>query len=158
MNRIFNRILNLMAFLAGLLLVIQMLIVCWEVSMRYFFNSPTSWVIEIAGYTVLWIPFLGAPWILMKEGHVRMDLFLSHLSRKNQIRLNILTSCIAVITCLIVTWFGIEVVLYLYQTNFRTETGLMLPKWPLISIIPISTFLLCIEYVRRMSSLLKRGQ
>jgi len=150
LDRIFDRILDISAFSAGILLVFQILIVCWEVVMRYFFNSPTIWVVEISGYTVLWIPLLGAAWALRQGSHVRMDLITEQLSPKSMSVLNMITAVIAAIICLVITFFGIKVGIDLYQTNFLTQTGLMLPKWPLVAIIPLSTLLLFIEFLRKV--------
>lgn len=150
LDRIFDRILDIVAFLAGILLVFQMLIVCLEVVMRYFFNSPTVWVVEVSGYAVLCIPLLGAAWALRQGSHVRMDLITGQLSPKSLSVLNLITAVIAAIICLVITFFGIKVVIDLYQTNFLTQTGLMLPKWPLVAIIPLSTLLLFIEFLRKI--------
>ena len=46
----------------------------------------------------------------------------------------------------------------LYQTGERTETYLMLTKWPLMAIIPLSTFFLLIELLRRLCLLLAAGE
>ena len=154
MSRAFDHVLNITALLAGMLVVFQMLIVCWDVILRYFFNSPTSWVPEISAYTVLWIPFLAAGWILRRDGHVKMDLLLGRLRPNARSELNIVTSSIAAIVCLILTYYGVKVVIDLYRTNFHTQTGLMLPKWPIISVIPLSTYLLFVEQLRRIKRLL----
>ena len=49
---------------ATLIFVAMMLVVCAEVLLRYGFNSPISWVVEISEYALLWITFLGAAWVL----------------------------------------------------------------------------------------------
>jgi TRAP-type C4-dicarboxylate transport system permease small subunit len=46
-NAVFDRVLDITAFLGGALLVFLILSVCWEVVLRYFFNKPTSWVVEV---------------------------------------------------------------------------------------------------------------
>ena len=138
-------------FLAGLLLIFQMLSVCFEVVSRYFFNSPTSWVVEITSYMVLWVPFLSGAWVLRKGAHVRMDLLIENMHRKIRVALFLITSIMAAAVCLIITWYGMKVVIDLYQLGFRTQTVLMLPKWPIISIIPIGTFLFFIQFLRMIS-------
>ncbi len=153
LDSIFDSILDASAFLAGILLVFQMLSVCWEVVMRYFFNSPTIWVMEICGYTLLWIPFLSAAWALREGYHVKMDIITVHLSPKSLSVLNMITAVIAAVICFIITFFGIKVAIDLHQTNFLTQTGLMLPKWPIVAIIPVSTLLLFIEFLRKIYKL-----
>jgi len=150
LNQIFDRTLDIAMFIAGLLLIFQMLSVCLELILRYFFNSPTSWVMEMSAYVVLWVPFLGGAWVLKKDGHVRMDLLIGNVSPKIRAILILITSVIAAVTCLIITWYGIKVVMDLYETRFRTQTVLMLPKYPIMAIIPLSTFLFFIEFLRKI--------
>lgn len=158
MNRFFDGILLTTATLAGAMIVFQMLSICWEVIMRYFFNSPSIWVVEIAAYSALWIPFLGAPLILKNGGHVKMDLLLDLIEMKYRRRLNLITSFAAGIICLIVMYYGIVIVIDLYQSDFKTQTVLMLPKWPIISVIPLSMCLLFFEFLRRTIRLVKNEE
>ena len=65
---LYNRIVDLGAILAGVLLIFLMLSVTLEVGLRYFLGRPTSWVVEICGYTLLYIPFLAAAWVLRTDG------------------------------------------------------------------------------------------
>jgi TRAP-type C4-dicarboxylate transport system permease small subunit len=155
-NTIFDRILDITVSIAGLLLVFQMLSVCLEVVLRYFFNSPTIWVVEITSYMVLLVPFLSGAYVLKKGAHVRMDLLIKTMRSDIRLIFFVVTSLIAMVVCLVVTWYGIKVVADLYQTGFRTQTFLMLPKWPIISIIPLGTLLFFIEFMRQISSSLSK--
>ena len=149
-NAVFDRILDITAFLGGALLVFLILSVCWEVVLRYFFNRPTVWVVEIAGYIVLWVPFLVSSWVLKRGAHIRMDLLISELSPKARAVFDTITFAIAAVICFIITWYGVVVVVDLYQTQFITQTFLRLLKWPIIAVIPLSTFLLFIEFLRKI--------
>ena len=69
-----------------------------------------------------------------------------------------ITAVIEAIICLVITFFVIKVVIDLYQTNFLTQTGLMLPKWPLMVILPLSTLLMFIEFVRIIWRMMKTNK
>ena len=153
-SSIFNRILDGTALLSGALIIFLIIIVCCEVALRYFFNRPTTWVTEFGAYIMLWAPFLVAAYVLRAGKHVTMDMLLQSLSSRAQRILNLMTSSLAVIACVLITFFGIRVVVELYQTSERTETYLMLIKWPIMGIIPLSTFFLLIEFLRRICLLL----
>lgn len=43
----------------SLLLIILMLVIVYDVTMRYIFVSPTSWGVELSGILLLGIGFLG---------------------------------------------------------------------------------------------------
>ena len=142
-------VLRIFMFLAGILLVFLMLSVGLEVCLRYFFGRPTSWVVEIAGYILFYIPFLVGAWILKNEGHVRMDLFISLLEPRGQYLLNGVMSIVGALVCLILTFFGIKVSLYLAEMDFKTPTILMLPKSPIMVIMFVGTFLMTLQFIRR---------
>jgi TRAP-type C4-dicarboxylate transport system permease small subunit len=147
LNRIYNSIIGLGALLAGLLLIFLMLSVTLDVALRYFFGHPTSWVVEIAGYSLLFIPFLVAAWVLKRDGHVTMDLLLQRLGPKTQALFNAITSFVSALICLIITWHGIRVTLYFFKLGYKTPTVLMLPKSIIISIIFIGSFFLSIQFL-----------
>ena len=95
-----------MAAIAGLLLVFMMFSICYEVVLRYFLFSPLTWVTEISEYILLYATFLGAPWALKKEAHVKVDIVLARLGFKTQRIVNMATSLIGIGVCLVLVWFG----------------------------------------------------
>jgi len=146
LNKIYNRILDICALLAGILLIFMMLSVTLEVALRYFLGRPTSWAVEICGYILLFIPFLVAAWVQRREEHVRMDLLLSRLGPKAQSLLNAITSFGSAVICLVLTWYGLKITVYFFKLGYQTPTILMLPKSMIIAIIFVGSFLLCIQF------------
>lgn len=148
-ERTYAWVLNIFVLLAGLLLIFLMLSVGLEVCLRYFFGRPTSWVVEIAGYILLYIPFLVGPWVLKNEGHVKMDLFFNFLRPKTQYFLNTVTSIFGALICFVLTIYGIKVSLYLAEMDYKTPTILMLPKSLIIAIIFMGSFLMALQFILR---------
>lgn len=146
-NKIYNRVIELGALIAGVLLIFLMLSVTLEVTLRYFLGRPTSWVGEICGYILLYIPFLVAAWVLRKDGHVRMDLVIITLSPKTQSLLNAITSFVCAAICFLLTWYGIKVTLYFSNLGYKTPTVLMLPKSIIIAVIFVGSFLLAVQFL-----------
>ncbi len=62
----FDRIIDWMAAFAGVVLIFTTLAVCYGISMRFFFRSPSIWVAQTTEYALLWMVFLGATWLLLK--------------------------------------------------------------------------------------------
>lgn len=151
-SKAFDKILVFFVAIAGIMVIILAIIVSLEVVLRYFFGKPTSWVVEISEYILLFIPFLVGAWVLQKEGHVKMDLFLVRLNEKNRNLAISITSFTSAIICAILTFFGIKTAIYFYQVGYKTPTVLNLPKYILISIIFIGMALLCVQFIRRFYS------
>ncbi len=139
----------LLAILAGLLIIFLMLTVTYEVVVRYFLGQSLIWTVEITGYILLYVTFLSAAWLLGREEHVKMDLVLNRLSPKAQAILNTITSVIGAIICLIIVWFGIKVTWQFYQLGYLATSELRPPQFLIILIIPVGSFLLFIQFLRR---------
>ena len=112
---IFDRTINILTVAAIVILVFVMLSVCAEVILRYFLNRPLIWVVQVTENSLLYIAFLGAAWVLKREGHVKMDLVLNRLNPATQYLMNSITSIIGAIICLVITWYGVKVCWDLYQ-------------------------------------------
>ena len=144
--KILDRIIDIGAIIAGILVIFLMLSVSLEVTLRYFFGRPTIWVVEIAEYVLVYIPFLVAAWVLKRGGHVRMDLVLNRFSPKNQYLLNAITSFTGAVICFILTWSGVKATLC--YVGYKTPTPLMMPKSLIIAVIFVGTFLLFVQFLR----------
>jgi C4-dicarboxylate transporter DctQ subunit len=155
---VFDFILDLFAGLAAILIVILMVGVTAQVCMTYFLNRPVIWVIEIAQYCLVFITFLGSPWVLKHRGHVMMDLWVERLGVGMEARVRGLTSIIGMITCLIVTWYGVRVGWDYFQISFTYSDSdlIRVPAYLLVSVIPVSAFLMSIEFFRTAYQCLDR--
>lgn len=146
---IFDQGNNVLAFFASILIIVMMLIVVYEIFIRRFLNSPTIWTAEVTRYILLWITFLSAAWLLREEGHVKMDILLDRLNPRAQSILNIITSSICTIICLIITWYAGKVTWDQLQSGFLMPGLWSPPKWPIMAIIPVGFFLLFVQFMRR---------
>jgi len=146
---IFDHVLGGMVCIACVILGCTMLIVCTAVVMRYFLSSPIRWVFDVSEYALLWLTFLGAAWVLEKEGHIKLDLVLTRLSPKNLALFGIITSILGTVVCLVIAWYSGQVALDYFQRGVLMSKAIMVPKAPIFIIIPIGSFLLFIQFLRR---------
>lgn len=149
---ILNRINDSLAILAGILVIYMMLSVSYEVVMRYFLNRPTSWVVDIASLAILYFTFLGAAWLLRKDGHVYMDMLLIRLRPRIQSLINIITSILGAFVCFALAWYGTKLTWEHFQEGIYTWGVLSLPSPLSLFIIPAGFFLLFIQFLIRAYS------
>lgn len=72
------------------LIVFIMLTMTFEVTMRYVFNAPTIWSYDVT-YMLGGAFFLfPASYVLLHEGHVRVDVFYSKFSRRRKTLVDII--------------------------------------------------------------------
>lgn len=149
-NSIFDRILNVLAFLAAATIIFTMLLVTAEVVMRYFLNLSLVWGVEITEYLLLYMTFLGTAWLLKREGHVKVEILASQLNPRAQTLLSIITSILGAMMFLVITWFGAEVTHdHWVRHVVYPETVTGVPKAVILAVIPAGSFLLFIQFLRR---------
>jgi C4-dicarboxylate transporter, DctQ subunit len=153
----FDRFLDGLVFIAGILLVFASFGVAAMIISRYFLNRPLGWMIEIAEYILLYMSFLLAAWVLKKEAHVKMDVVVEFLSPRIRLVCNVFSSILGAMVCLVLVWFGTKVTWHLYQSGTLTTTYLEVPKYPLTIVIPFGSLLFMIQFIRRAYGLIKAG-
>ena len=151
----FDWIIDGMAFVAGILLVATVLIVCIEVCMRYFFQKPQVWTVEVCEYILFSIAFLGAPWLLKKGGHVSVDVVIEHLGSKSQDRLRLLSMVTGVLISAIICWFSLATAWDCYKSGVLVTKTLTIPKHYFLMLIFLGYFLLLVEFTRQFFQHLK---
>lgn len=148
---LFDKLIDVMAFLSAVTMAFITAAICYEVVMRYFFLSPSVWVVQTCEYGLLWIVFLGTTWLLREEGHVAVDILYSRLHDRVKAFLNLVTFSLAGIACSLVVLLG---GLYTWDsvvsgiTDVRAVT---VPKYAVFVIIPVGSLLLAIQFFRMMA-------
>ncbi|CCO49582.1 membrane hypothetical protein [Vibrio nigripulchritudo SOn1] len=138
----------LLAMLAAALLFFDACIVVYEVISRYLFDQSQIWVVEISEYSLFYITFLGAPWLMEQNKHVAIDLVTEKLSAKWYRRNAILTSVLGFLACGVMACFGFVVVLDQLVTGATEVSVLQPPSYLITMIYPISFLLIGLQFLR----------
>ena len=146
----FDRCNDVFAVFGQVLIAFLMISVTYSVILRYFFHSSVFGLFESWEYSILYITFLGAAWLLREEGHVSMDLLLIRLEDYAQSVLNAITSMVGAIACLTLAWYSTQQFMMIFEQGLRLVRGeLYAPKWIIFIIIPLGSYLLSIQFLRR---------
>ena len=146
---IFDSTITLLAIFAGVLTGFATLAVGFGVAIRTVGGTPQVWVIEITEFILLWVTFLCAAWLLKKDGHVVIGVLLDQISEKKRALLNIITSILSALICLVLAWYSAFLTLDHFQRGVTAATFIEPLKAPILIIIPIGSFLLFIQFLRR---------
>ncbi len=153
---IFDFMLDIFRILAMLLIASAWFITCIEVFLRYFFNRPQAWTLELVEYSLLYITFLGSAWVLKQEQHVIMDLVISRFNPKTQNIINAITSVLAALICIIMFWYSGKAAWDHFGRGSVTPKLLEFPLYPLLGIICLGYGLLFVQFIRRAYGFIKR--
>lgn len=149
MSRIFNRVLDGLAFFGGALCILMVLGVSADVVGRYFLKQPIMGMVEANQVMILWIVFLAAAWVLRTRGHINMDIVLLRLSKRGQAWLEIVTSALSAIMSFILSWYSVEVIVDLFRRNTIETGNIAINSGWIILAIPVGCIPLGIEFLRK---------
>jgi len=145
-----NRIAWFSEILAEFALACTVILVFHEVVVRYIFNSPTIFSVEISEYLVVFLLFASVGWILKEERHVRVEAFITLLPEKVQHLLDILTSLLVMILCGVLIWKGGQTVITAYRGDYHSSSLLNVPLWIPYAFVPFGSLILGLQYIVRI--------
>jgi len=146
---IIDKAIIVLAVFAAVLILADALAVSVEVLLRRFLGVTHAELFEITEYSLLWITFLAATWLLKNNGHIRVDIVPSRLNPRHRAITNIITSVICTILFAFITWYSVKLTVHDFQTGFIIGSVLRPLKWPVEIIMVIGFFLLFTEMLRK---------
>ena len=149
-RRGFERTAAVLAAVAGGLILAMSLWITYDVLARYFFDVASPWSFDLSEYSLVWITFLGAPWVLLQDRHVRIEILVDVLPVPAQRALGVAVSVIAIGVCVVLTWrTGIAAVEY-FRNDIMMPRIWRIPRiWP-YAVVPIGSALLACAFVVRL--------
>ncbi len=135
-----------------------MLVVVADALLKFSVRGTITWAFEAAEYSLLYLTFLAAAWLLRKDGHVKLDVLLNFLKPKHQAYLNFVAGIILIVSCIALFCYGVLSTIDNIQSNVMSVRFYTIPKFIIIIIIPVGSFFLVIQAFKRMyNSFLRLG-
>lgn len=137
-------------------IVPMFLVLVYEVVMRYAFNAPTRFAQETSVFIYGTTGILGGAYVLLHDGHVRMDAIYGRLSSRTQAIVDLATSSFFFFFCGLLLWQGWEMGYFSFATREHTGTSWGPPYYPIKLVIPLATFLILLQglakFIRNLNS------
>ena len=147
LRRMFSRLNLFCAVLGAGLLSMIAAIICFEVLIRWLGGASQLWVIEVSEYALLFITFLGAPYLLEKNLHVVMDLVYDSLSGRWRLLLQLMNATIGFALCAVLTVVGISVVIEQFDLGVRQVTVMRPQSWWITAALPVGMALMAVQFL-----------
>ena len=141
------------AYMSALAILAATLIIVEQVWVRYLFNMPTIWQVEIAVYLLIAATFLGAPYGLKQNAHINIDILVIWLPEKVRSRLDIITSFLAFLFCLFLGWRGCVMWWEAFDGGWKSSSLLSVPLVYPYALLPLGMILTSLQYVIRLMDL-----
>ncbi|MCF8095316.1 MAG: TRAP transporter small permease [Desulfobacteraceae bacterium] len=149
LNRVFDFILDAGKTIGMWLIFIVCFAICFHVVMRYIFNSPINWTVDMAMLAMFYLTYLGTAWLLREDGHVSLDFLYHAMGPQRFGKLNRVLNFICAVACFIVIYFSTMETILAIRLDLAVNIPLEPPKWATFAVIPIGFFLLAIEFLRK---------
>lgn len=146
-----------LAVFATLLIIAAMLVVCQMILMRYVFRMATIWQTDFVVFSATAAMFLGAPYVLLKGGHVGVDVVEMMVGDTTRRRLKIVGSLLGLVFCvimLIASWIQFHDA---WAGNWKHSSIWGPPLWIPLLALPVGFGVLCLQYVAQILVLLTKG-
>ena len=144
-----GRLAGVAALLAGFATLAVVLLISYDVTMRYFFDRPQIFVDEVASFLEVLIVFGGAAYTFRIGGHVRVDLVTGLLRPAARAWLRVVTLGLGVAFLAVVIWVTSQSALAAWRYG-RVSAVMLYPLWWPMLLIPAGLALMALAMLERL--------
>jgi TRAP-type C4-dicarboxylate transport system permease small subunit len=145
-RRIFDRFVNLLTWVAVLLLLPMMFLVTTDVIGRYIFNSPIPAVFEINSYFIMvLVVFFPLAYVQRKKEHIFITLFTDWMPWRVKALLETVSVLIGFASFALIGFYSMQRAILATEVREYISGIIDIPIWLSKWIIPIGCLAFCIE-------------
>lgn len=145
-TRAIDRIVSFFHAIAIFTLCLMALLMIYEVVMRYVFNAPAEWALDVVQLVQVTLAFTAAAPVLRDGGHINMEMMQELVKKQTQRRLEILSNGICAAGSLWMAVLGWRSFSQSYKISESTF-GITLPIYPFKFLVPLCFFLLALQFL-----------
>jgi len=127
------------------LIFVVIVAVAVEIVMRYVFENPTMWSIEVSLFSCSIMYFFGAAWTLQQGKHVKIDIIYGRLNKRKRALLDCVTFIFFVVFMAMFIWAGFRFAGKAIAIWENSGSSWDPPIWPLKLSVPIAVVLLFLQ-------------
>ena len=125
-----DRLSAILAQLSSITIIALMLLIPFEVIMRYIFNSPTIWSSEVSQFILCALIAFGGAKTLRDGHHVNVDIVYGRLSVRGQAIVNLFTYLILFFFIGMLVWKSWGVAVRSFNWGETSSSSFDPPIWP----------------------------
>jgi TRAP-type C4-dicarboxylate transport system permease small subunit len=141
------------AVIATLLLIAAMVVVCQMILMRYVFRAATIWQTDFVIFAATAATFLGAPYVLLKKGHVGVDFIELMLKPAPRRALKIVGSILGLVFCVVMLVASAINFEEAWAGGWKHASVWAPPLWIPMASVPLGFGMLCLQYLAEIAKL-----
>ena len=147
LSRPITKLSEYLAKVSMYLIFALVIVVCFDVFMRYFFGRPTAWAFDAALHFYAIAFLISGAWVLSMKAHVKVDVIYVRFSDRTKAIINIIFYVLFLFpVCFFLVKDGFD---YSYVSwkvgEVSRSSPIHEPIWPLKFFIPISFLVLGLQ-------------
>ena len=156
--RFIHSLSKLCGIISTTLIASAVLVTTQMVIVRYLFKMSTVWQTEYVIFSLAAATFIGAPYVLMKKGHVNVDLIPYYLNQKGKNILAIAAAILALIFLLVLFYSSVQLTNHAWVKNIKTPTIWSFPMWKVYIFLPIGMGIMILQYLADILSIIYKHE
>ena len=133
-------------FVSCVCVSIMAVLVFANVIARYVFNHSLAFSDEMSTYLFVLMSFMGTAIAARRKAHLGLSIVTDRVSPKARKTINIVMYAIAALFCLLIVFFGIQMVVSQYQLGQETA-AMQWPEWIYGSFVPVGAAFSAIAFI-----------
>lgn len=122
-------------------------IIFYDVVMRYLFNSPSSWVLEISEYMLVFIAVAGAADVQRRKTHIKMDFFYNKFGINIRCYLDLIFYIATVFFAFLIFMTSLQMTLIAYCYGLRSNSLIGTAMFIPYSIVPFGMLIFLMQSI-----------
>ena len=151
-----NKLAKLAGVISAIGICIAIVLIFFNVVMRFVVDSPTEWGNEFACYLLLLIGAFGVVYALLLERHIRADILYIRLPQRVQAITDLVTLSLSLVFCVAGAWKSFELVLKAFRGGWVHQPLYLVPVWITYAVVALSFVLLCLALISKLYERLSR--
>ncbi len=153
--RYYGHLHQLLGALAAILFAFMAVGITVDVVMRNAGFGVIAWMLEATEYSLFVATFLGAPWVLRKGAHVRVDVVVNVLPPGLRRAAEIFANLVALAVAGVLFYYALRVGATAHAEGARAIKEFIFPEWWIFAVVVASAALLIVEIVLRLGRALR---
>ena len=146
----FNRFTHICAALVAVSIALMAFLIPLNLFMVKAQLGGIWWLFEGVEYVLYMGVFIGAPWVLQKNAHVKVDVLLVNLPNNAAVKLERFIDFLGLVICGLLCFYGIRATHIEWIDGTLPDKDLRIANWLVLSVFALSFAMLTIEFLLRM--------
>ena len=139
------------------LLAFILVILSYQIILRFIFSASNSWSEELARYLFVWFVYMTASFAIFQWAHIRIEALIGIWPKALRKYVAVLGALVFLVYSGVIFYFSANYTMDLFLTD-QVSMGMRIPMWTMYAAIPVSHGFWVIRLIQRLVLYFKNPQ